>query len=431
MIRYRTNKNSSFFTLLLLAGVAHNSFAESCDQYDKYNSRATAVSRANSNCESLTPELGGLRSALADNGFGLQFSFSPSYQYDLFGHNAEPQQYGGQNPNWSQGMSAIMTYDLARIGFSDEAQLTLSGTYQTSNYHNNTPHLFTVSILAINQPFFDHQLELQYGFYPLIRQFYGMILGGNSASAALGPGSVIPVQVGLSYNEPTPSFDITVRDPSLRFYNHFAVARSISARGDQVDRDVNPTGLRWDVPDADALYINELGYQRAASENEKSIWLRFGAMYNTSDFDKNLGNDTAHNYGAYLAGSFQLTQRDNAAPGKGLYFDAKYNQAAGNVNTYNRDFQLITYYIGPFDHRQDDMVSLGYSKSYYSKSKQEQYKSIGYSPETNTSAISLSYAFKVTNGLYWVSGFNYTKNPVFSEHHPDALIFQQNLNFNF
>lgn len=46
---------------------------------------------------------------------------------------------------------------------------------------------------------------------------YGMVLGGNSSSAALGPTSVIPVQVGISLNAPTPTFTAIVRDSERSF----------------------------------------------------------------------------------------------------------------------------------------------------------------------------------------------------------------------
>ncbi|MDH8131670.1 porin, partial [Klebsiella pneumoniae] len=90
-------------------------------------------------------------------------------------------------------MSLNVTYDLSRIGFTKDAQFTFSPQWATSNYHDSYPELHNIAVLAVNQPLLNGQLELQYGFYPLIRQFYGMVLGGNSSSAALGPTSVIPV----------------------------------------------------------------------------------------------------------------------------------------------------------------------------------------------------------------------------------------------
>ena len=91
-----------------------------------------------------------------------------------------------------------------------------------STYTPANPRVKTVSVFAINQSFFNHQLELEYGFIPGVRLFYGMALGGSASTAALGPSSVVPFQVGMSATEPTPTVNVIVRDPSLRFYNSTA-----------------------------------------------------------------------------------------------------------------------------------------------------------------------------------------------------------------
>ncbi len=81
-------------------------------------------------------------------------------------------------------MSLNVTYDLSRIGFSKDAQFTFSPQWATSNYHDSYPELHNIAVLAVNQPLLNGQLELQYGFYPLIRQFYGMVLGELLVSRA-------------------------------------------------------------------------------------------------------------------------------------------------------------------------------------------------------------------------------------------------------
>lgn len=148
-----------------------------CEQLDKLNTRSAQVVSPPSTCESLIGDIGGFRSALADRGWGVQLSWNPMVMYDLKGQSGDPQQYAGQNFTWSQNMSLNVTYDLSRIGFSKDAQFTFSPQWATSNYHDSYPELHNIAVLAVNQPLLNGQLELQYGFYPLIRQFYGMVLG--------------------------------------------------------------------------------------------------------------------------------------------------------------------------------------------------------------------------------------------------------------
>ncbi len=50
---------------------------------------------------------------------------------------------------------------------------------------------------------------------------------------------MIPVQVGISLNAPTPTFTAIVRD-SEKFYNNFAVSRSMSPAGHLDDVEQNP-----------------------------------------------------------------------------------------------------------------------------------------------------------------------------------------------
>lgn len=403
----------------------------SCEYFDKFNNRAQQVLTPQTNCESVFGDIGGLKSDLADHGIGVQMSWSPKALYDVKGQDRKPQEYGGQNPTWSHSLALVLTYDLARVGFTDGAQLTFSPQWQTSNYQAGYPNLGNVAVLAVNQPLYGGRIELQYGYYPMIRQFYGMVLGGNSASAALGPTSVIPVQVGLSLNAPTPAFDVTFRDKSLRWYNHTAITRSVTSDGLAADVKRNPYGLKLHVDGANPLIANEFGYKVKSGPNQFAQWFRAGVIYNTSNYSRfDEEGKTGNNYGAYVANTRQLTQPVFGAP-QGLYLDTKVNWAPKDRNAYNGDFQVTLFDIGLFPGRPRDMTSLGFTKSFISSDFREYLGNRGQEAAQSVSALSLSHAMRVSKGIYWINGITYQDNPTLAPKRGDAFLLQTSFNFNF
>ncbi|MFM0220732.1 carbohydrate porin [Paraburkholderia dipogonis] len=417
--------------LSLSTGVHAQTVGADCTRYDRLNTRALQTETSTPACETMFPELGGARVWLADKGVGFSVgTFGPSYEYDVLGHNHTPQLYGGQDPNWSQLIYGTLTYDLSRVGFSSDAQFTIRGVWETSNYPANNPHFFSVNIFAINQRFLDGRIEVQYGYYPVIGQFYGVVLGGNASQAALGPVSVIPVEVGMSYYEPTPAVDLTVRDSSKRWYDHFSITRSTTPAGVIADVADNPTGFRLTVMGARAMFVNEFGYQTEASATSHAMWFRAGGIYNTSHYtDYSTGGVSSNNYGAYLAATVQITN-PHGDP-RGLYGDVKVDYAPQDRNVFTKDYQVTLYYLGPFENRPGDMIAIGLTRDYFSSDAQALERSFGVSPAAASLALSVSYAARVTRGLYAVSGITFQKNPAFAPVQPNALLIQENLYFSF
>ncbi|WP_178128940.1 carbohydrate porin [Pseudomonas sp. PB120] len=401
-----------------------------CMNYDQYLTRAEIVIKAVPICGRISPELGGLREALAEHGFGFTATSYNGYTYDVLGHNDNPQVYNGQNPSYNASLNTYLTYDLTRIGFANDAQFTLAAQWVGANYTPANPRVTTMTVFAINQSFFNHQLELEYGYITGVRLFYGIALGGNASTAALGPSSVVPFQVGMSATEPTPTLDVIVRDKSLRFYNSLAVTRSVSPGGIAQDVKDNPSGFRLNVPDAKALFIDELGYKRAASATENAAWFRAGALYNTTQYTEFKTREKSdNNYGMYLAGTVQVSKPWGDA--RGWYLDSKFDYSPDSVNAINKAVQATAFNVGPFVTRPADMLAFGVTKSYYSKELRDVYA--GYHMDTAgyTLAATASYAARLTPGIYLISGLTYTHNPVFTPVHSDALLLQESLNFLF
>lgn len=425
-------KKNKMALIIALSIAAKSSYANySCDVYDSLQTRSEAALRQNPTCDTISPEMGGVRSSLANNGIGIFGSINPVYKYDLLGHNENPQLYNGQDPTTRASGSIGFTYDMTRIGIGGNAQLTMQIQGETGNYTAGNPNFVHMSIFSINQQFYDKQLEIQYGYYPLVRQFYGNVLGGNSSTAALGPTSIIPVEVGLSYITPSPSFMVTLKDPSLDYYNRIAVARSGSPHGLQYDIDNNESGFTINVDGSDPLIIDELGYKTGSSKDKLSTDARVGWIYNTTDYQK-FGTDEykANNYGGYIALTQQITQPDGQTH-RGLYFDTKFNYAPEDRNLYAKDYQLNLFYIGPFDIRSSDMASLSFSRSYFSKDARTYYKKEGDNVADFSTAYSFSYAAQVFRGLFLISGLTYQQDPNFNPKKSDAVLLQESLYFSF
>ncbi|MFL9889003.1 carbohydrate porin [Paraburkholderia agricolaris] len=408
-----------------------SSFTPDCLAFDNLNPRSEPGALPPSSCETLSPHLGGVRDALADNGIGFGAQARAMFSYDLLRRNANPQLYPGQDPTWGFTAAAFITYDLNRIGFTPGAQLTVDGMWMNSNFTPTSPNQATVVILAVNQPLLNGQLELQYGYYPLLTEFYGLFFGGTPSKSTLGPISIIPSEVGMSLEEPTPSFDVTVRSPNHHFYNHFAVSRSQSPAGFAADVAENPTGLRLTVPGARALFVDEFGYKTEASEG-RAINLRAGGIYNTSHYSRFTSLESAtSNYGAYVAGTYQLTQPHPGMP-NGLYLDIKADYAPPDRNLFTSDFQISLFDIGPFYGRPLDMISVGFSKTFFSSDARAVSAAFASTvAAANSTGYSISYAARIIRGVYWINSLTYTQNPTFAPKSPDSLVFNSGLSLAF
>jgi porin len=404
--------------------------APECASYERYMTRAEIAFKAVPICARISPELWGLRHELAKHGLGFTATSYNGYTYDVLGHNDKPQVYNGQIPSYNASINTYLTYDLTRLGFANDAQFTLAGQWVGANYTPANPRVSTMTVFAVNQSFFNHRLELEYGYIAGVRLFYGLALGGNASTAALGPSSVVPFQVGLSATEPAPTFNVIVRDPSLRFYNSAAITRSVSPGGIAQDVKDNPTGFRLKVPNAKVLLINEFGYKQAASASTRSAWLRAGVLYNTSHYTEfATGEKSANNYGLYLAETLQVSQP--YGDGRGWYLDGKLDYSPDSVNAINKAFQLTAFNAGPFPSRPADMFAAGFTKSYYSKDLRDVAAARDLAAAANTLAVTTSYAARLRPGIYLISGLTYTQNPVFAPTHSDALLWQESLNFLF
>ncbi|MGE8232606.1 MAG: carbohydrate porin [Stenotrophomonas sp.] len=404
-----------------------------CRDYDAFVSRGSE-SPIITTCETLSPDLLGLRPKLYDNGWMFMGFYSAAETYDLRGQEARPQVYNGQRPSFSGTLVTITTYDLSRLGWwGRKSQLTFEAnswrtTYRDAGMNDDA----AVSQLSVEQEFKDGRVRLQYGYYGMLGQFIGLFLGASTASSALGPTSIIPNLAGMAAFKPVPGVDVRLYSKNGRFYDHFGVARSQHPDGFLADSKANPTGLKWSVEDTKPIYVNEIGYRVASSADSRMTWIRQGTLYNRTlyqDFSK--AGAKGSNRAFYLIADHQFTQPDISMPYRGWYFNLKTNYAAPEHNIFTADYAATLYSLAPFAKRPGDMISIGYTYNKISKDAQNYLGSMGMEPVRFSSTASVSYALRALRGIYWVNTLSYTRNPVITQQHPDAMTLQSQLTFSF
>jgi len=408
-----------------------------CRKYDQYNTRIMSTIYLPSVCETVYPSLFGLREWLADSGWGMQGTLSPVVDYDVRNRdNSGPQKYAGQNGSSGYVIGNVYaTYDLTRVGFSTGGQFTGSVSQMYSHDRAGEPPVMhpAVTTLGITQPLHDNAVELKAGYLLTIQDFVGMNLTGNAGSVAQGLSSVIPSLAGLSVYTPTPTAEITVKDPwTKKFYNHFGISRSISSSGAVGELSQNRYGLRWRTPGTSALFIEEFGYKTDLSQEALPVWARAGFIYNTTDYTKYDGQTVDNNHAAYAGLTLQLTS-NGYGPG-GLNLDIKVDYAPADRNMFTKDYAITLFSVGPFASRPFDMLSLAFSQTFESKDLQKMVTSFGVrNSSTLSTAGMISYSYRLTNGVYFVSTASAVTNPgtVWNEKLPAALILDAKLLISF
>ncbi|MDR3447845.1 MULTISPECIES: carbohydrate porin [unclassified Dyella] len=407
-----------------------------CAMYDKYRLRGSETAIITT-CDTLSPDLGGLRKSMINSGWLVQNYSSVTESYDLNHADRDvPQTYSGQRPTFQANTNFTITYDLSRVGFfGQNAQFGAQVTWNQNSYLGNGLRGAFVNQLSIEQEFANSRVRLEYGFYSIGAKFYGAVLGTSTAASALGPTSGLMYEAGVVTGgfKPTPALDLRLYSPSQRFYNHFGMARSTSPRGFQYDSQQNPTGLSLTVPGAKVLYIDEVGYRVMPKPDQFASWIRAGGVYNTSDYmNYKVGRPTVSNHMVYVAYTQQYTQPDPSYPVRGLYTDIKLDEAPSSRNVYDKDVLFSLYSIGPFKARPYDMATFGYQYKWISPwTRLALAHATGLQPIDNSQTYTLSYAFHVIRGLYFNNSLSYTNHPVLVPQHPATLVWMSTLYFSF
>lgn len=414
------NKTLLLAALLLASPLVQA--ADDCTDYDRLLPKGPETPSIGSACDTLFPQWNELRRDMADHGFFAQVQMLTNLTYDVAGNWKNEPNYVGQRLTTGNYISTDVTYDLARLGFNDNTQLHLGMMYAYNNYKGNGQdgHV-SISDLSVYQPLFDERVILHYGYSSWLTHFYGLYLGSSTASSALGPTSVMLNQAGLTSLKPSPGFDVRLFSENKRWYDHFGVARSQSSDGLRADSKYNKYGLRWQVPEAGTLVINEIGYRVNPEQSQPMTWIRGGSVYNkTPYFNYNSEQDEDNTWSHYLAATRQLTQPDASMPGRGWYIDGKTNYAPENRNLFTADASLTLFSIGPFAARPGDMLSFGLAYNKFSDDAKRYFERQGNSAESYSTTASTAYTMRVSNGVYWTNQLAWTHHPSVTPKEDDA-----------
>jgi porin len=190
----------------------------------------------------------------------------------------------------------------------------------------------------------------------------------------------------------------------------------------------NPTGYNLSGPAGTGeLFINELGYKRAASPDTMQTWLRFDVLYNNStfaDFSQLATNPTGTHKGSYafaFLGDRQLWQQDPSSPStayRGIYAGVSAMYAPPETTGITQYYEARAYWIGPLESRPTDMATVSYARnviSPYVVEATNAFSSVtGTFAARSTNSVTASYTAHLASGLYGTLGVTYTDHPSIS-----------------
>lgn len=380
--------------------------------------------------DTLFGDAGGWRSDLAKHNIGIEPRISISAITDFNQNKHAPKDsYLGQGTDVQGGTYSLgITYGLEDLGLPN-SKIVACLQSTNSTVASNPPNNRSIGCFSYYQSFFNGKLEFKAGFEPNLYTYVGMFTGGD-ATLTNTVGSIIPVQAGLSdpmVTPPTVNFTLHGDDG---LYVRAGAQRSVSPQGRVYEVENNGFGLNASMDDAKVMYVGEAGIDRSSSANEKRVWVRAGTIQNPTQYKAFLGGEDSNK--AYWAlADYQLTQPNKSMPMHGLYVGASAMYAPPEVNLYTQNYELRTYYYGPFKSRPLDKVTFAIGNNVFSKDAQDALKARHLEGASKQWSATASYAMHVTRGIYLSTAVGYTQHPSFAAGIDDATTFKMGLLFSF
>lgn len=384
--------------------------------------------------DSILQDAWGLRSQLAEHGFGIQLLSLNNLAYDLHSPNHQGKQtYNGETLTGMSTQQLLMTYNFDQNG-QDQKQIIVAAVNMMASWQPLGPRTnASVSRLAYYQSFNQKQWELKVGYLSNALEYIGIYTGGSLAGGTQGINSVIPFQVGLSRLPfATPGLNLQFNAKN-GFYNKLGIQRSISPLGPDTEHDNNEHGLKWRTPGAGTLFIDEVGLQRSATAQDRYMWLRAGAIHNSSDYARMDGQGTSDgNFAYYLAADVQLTKSEKAVlASQGWNLGVSYNYAPPDRNLYTQYVEARLYKRGVVESRPFDMLSFNINRTKFSTLARQSYAARSIETGRYLDAATVAYMARVHSGAYLSTALSYVSNPSFAPKKEDALNLLITLNLFF
>jgi porin len=365
----------------------------------------------------IDPDPGGFRSRLADNGWGYWGFSLNTLTYDARNHGRTyggSQVYSGQKATLSSQNFLFVTYDLQRHGI-ENGQLSAALVNIYANWEPAGPNTTRIGQFQFYRTFKQGKVELMLGNLTSSFMYVGTHVGGNLASGTFGVSASVPSQVGMSTSFlARPGANIRI-NLGGGFYDMFGYHRSINPDGHPAEKHANPTGLSLAGDHVGNLWVNEFGFRRKASPEQRDVWVRGGYIRNYSDYQSRRvpGTRQDDNHAAYLLADGQLRSLATSAgqASRGLYAGFSYMYAPADINTFTEYNELRLYAKGPFNARPNDMLSLVVSRNVFSEYAIRNARSAGLPTEYASTALSLSYSGSILRGVTLTGGVSYIDHP--------------------
>ena len=368
------------------------------------------------------------RQGMAGKGLAFRVISGPEYVQNVLNSPvaADNQVYVGQRQFGEMFFQPILSWDMRQVGLH-RAQLYAGAALQWVSWRPAGPKTTQLWALYFYKEFAHDRVELKTGYVANNMNFVGLFVGGSTATASLGVYAVLPFEAGMSYYPLTaPSFNLRVRAVGNSYWKG-AAQRSIDPNGGPTEVERNHTGFRF-IPHGDKLVtINEVGYQRAASQDVREAWFRAGYIDNRTAFrNATSGQLEAGNHCAYVLMDDQLVQTSKEHPDHGWYLGGSVMAVPQSKNAYARYYEVRAYKEAPFRSRPHDVATLVASRTGYSSVFTDNYVSAGQSVWRAGTTLTGSYSVRTGPGSYLSVGMGYLNGPAITPRVPNALNFIAN-----
>ncbi|MFK4873776.1 carbohydrate porin [Novosphingobium sp. ZW T3_23] len=363
--------------------------------------------------QTLTKDVGGIRSWLYDSDLYFRGVSSNTLTRDVSGNGLADgaQSYTGQKLTFTQSNELRLSWKVGGTG-EDITQINVGGLFSIANWRQLGPSGARFSNLTVFSSFLDRTIEVKAGYNQNLSDFVGIFAGGNPILASGVAGS-IPLSTGMSGGTAlAPSFNVQFNAKG-GWYSKSAIQRSILPQGMSADAASAGAGLKFTRPGAKALFIQEVGLRRPSSSDSRQIWLRAGASYNTTLYDRLDGAGQERNWSAYALADYQVYQPDKTMAYKGVYLGASALFAKDTVNVYKRSLEARVYALGLVPGRPLDQVTVTVGLNSFSRTGAQAVEQAGGIAHKSQFSLGALYAFHALDGLFLSPSINYIRNPSF------------------
>jgi len=363
------------------------------------------------------------REGMRQKGLAFRVIAGPGYTQNMLAAPvaADAQVYVGQREFESMFAQPILSSDLRQLHLK-HAQLFMGAAWNWASWGPAGPKSLGLWALYFYKEFGKDRVELKTGYVANNMNFIGLFVGGSTATGAQGVYAVLPYEVGMSYFPMTaPSFNVRVRGPGFTYIKS-AAQRSFDPNGGPTEVARNHTGFRFDPHGDKLVLINEGGFQRPSSGSNHAAWFRGGAIANTTPYmNAATGRLETGNYCAYALMDYQVTKTDLERPAKGLYVGGSFMTVPDTLNSYSRYWEARSYKEAPVQSRPDDVLSVGASRSEYSRVFANNLVAEGKSVWRAGTTVTGSYSLHASRGNYLSLGLSYVNGPAITPRVPNAL----------